>query len=397
VTLQATGVSVRVPYMALTGGIVANNVVPFSFGFEGTPGQDAGPAMLQIVDMGGVPLTGQPVTFTEPSGAVTFQNATGTTSTCSPAGSSSVTCKTDNYGVAYAEVILGAKPALPTITARASGNSFSFPVEILPQPAIAQVIDNAAYLQMPVAPGSYIAIKGSNLMNPLELLNTAQGYDLVSTAAFPLSFDGVNVSFDVPSAKISVPAPVYFACPSNAPSGTPCAVTGSSQINVQVPWELEGQTSAQVKVIIDEAIDGTVVTVPLANYAPAFFFNSGNVADAIDTNGHLVTSSNPAVPGQYVQLYANGLGPVNSPPADGAPIPLSSTAQYTQAASTTTPCTVSIGSQQAQVAFCGIAPFTPGEYQVNVQVPTNLSAGNQPITISVGGATSPSGFVIPVQ
>ena len=43
------------------------------------------------------------------------------------------------------------------------------------------------------------------------------------------------------------------------------------QINVQVPWELQGYTSAQVKVTIDGFIFGNVVTVPVADATPAFF------------------------------------------------------------------------------------------------------------------------------
>ncbi|HLI83960.1 MAG TPA: hypothetical protein VKV17_08580 [Bryobacteraceae bacterium] len=96
------------------------------------------------------------------------------------------------------------------------------------------------------------------------------------------------------------------------------------------------------------------------------------------------------MPGQVIQLFANGLGPVNNQPADGYPAPLNANQTTTQ------PCTVTIGGQPATVEFCGRAP---GEviYQVNAVVPTGLGAGNQPIAISVGGQTSPSGVMIPVQ
>jgi len=50
---------------------------------------------------------------------------------------------------------------------------------------------------------------------------------------------------------------------------------------------------------------------------------------------------------------------------------------------------VTIGGQPATVQYHGLAPGYAGVYQVNVQVPTNISAGNQPITISIGGNTSP--------
>ena len=259
-----------------------------------------------------------------------------------------------------------------------------FTAFILPQPAITpgQVLDNAAF-QPTLAPGSIAAIKGANLMDPALLIDTAQGYDLIPSVltSFPLVLDGVNVSFDVPSAGISVAAPVV--------------AVSAGQINVQVPWELKGQPSAQVKVTIDEefgqAIYGNVVTAQLSDYTPAFFTNSGNVADALDGSYQVITASNPAIRGQFIALYANGLGPVSNPPADGAPAGASST--------TTTPCAVSIGGQTlpaSQVPFCGLAPGL-AIYQVNVQVPASLTPGNQPVTISIGGKSSPAGIVIPVQ
>jgi uncharacterized protein (TIGR03437 family) len=51
---------------------------------------------------------------------------------------------------------------------------------------------------------------------------------------------------------------------------------------------------------------------------------------------------------------------------------------------------VTIGGKPATVQFSGLTPPYVGLYQVNVQVPTGLTPGNQPITIANGGATSPS-------
>ena len=67
--------------------------------------------------------------------------------------------------------------------------------------------------------------------------------------------------------------------------------------------------------------------------------------------------------------------------------------------------TVTIGNQQAQVLFSGLAPGFPALYQINIVVPSGLSAGNQPITVSIGGKTSPAKLpgasgatiVLPVQ
>ena len=58
---------------------------------------------------------------------------------------------------------------------------------------------------------------------------------------------------------------------------------------------------------------------------------------------------------------------------------------------------VTIGGQTAPVTFSGLSPGAPGLYQVNVTVPSNITAGSSvPITIAVGSQTSKAA-TIPVQ
>jgi uncharacterized protein (TIGR03437 family) len=115
--------------------------------------------------------------------------------------------------------------------------------------------------------------------------------------------------------------------------------------------------------------------------------NSGTVADALDnTTGALITTANPATGDEILQLYANGLGPVTNPPASGEP------ASGSPLSATTSPVTVTVGGKQATVYAGGnafLAPGFVGLYQIDIQVPTGLTSGPQPIAISVGGQTSP--------
>ena len=195
--------------------------------------------------------------------------------------------------------------------------------------------------------------------------------------ALPLNLDGVTVSFDVPSAKISVPGYLTYASP--------------GQVNVQVPWELQGQTSAQVKVTLYGYSYGSVVTVPLADTAPAFFDIGGGIAAARDQNNAVVTTANPVKRGQVVQLYMNGLGPVTNGPASGE-FASTTVLTYTKAKD----AAVTIGGQPAQVLFSGLAPGFPGLYQVNAVVPTGISAGTVPITLTIAGATAKA-LTLPVN
>jgi uncharacterized protein (TIGR03437 family) len=127
------------------------------------------------------------------------------------------------------------------------------------------------------------------------------------------------------------------------------------------------------------------LTVPLANVAPSFFEYNGTTIAALNTSYQLITTANPAVRGQTVLLYANGLGAVANPPASGTPAGSNSTTLATP--------TVSIGGQNAQVTFSGLAPTLPGLYQLNATVPTGMSAGVQNVTVSIGGVTSSVGTI----
>ncbi len=372
---SSSGISLNLPYLFLVPDGVPHNIVNQPTVIQGTPGDDGGTLVVQVVDQFGVPVTGTPVTFSAAQGALTLHSVDGEP-VCSPNNTSTATCNTDEYGFAYAEVFLGANPGAVSMSAAVGRTSFSVgDANILPVPAITpgEVLNNASF-QTAIAPGAIVAIKGSNLMDLGNLVHQAQGYDVATTSPFPLALDFVNVSFDVPGANISVAAPIV--------------AVSQNQINVQIPWELQGQTSAEVKVTIDEGTFGTpiyskVVTVPIADYAPAFYlYNNTNTPDALDGNYHIITAGNPAIRGQFISLYANGLGPVANTPADGAP--------GDNTTLTTTVPVVTIGGQAATVQYHGLAPGFAGVYQVNVQVPTNISAGNQPITISIGGKTSPA-------
>jgi uncharacterized protein (TIGR03437 family) len=195
------------------------------------------------------------------------------------------------------------------------------------------------------------------------------------TDRLPVAIDLASVSFDVPSAGISIPGHLTYVSP--------------TQVNVQVPWELQGQTSVLVKVSIDFS-NGNVITVPLADYAPAFFEVVPGVVASLDGGFDLITGANPAVHGNRIYLYANALGPVTNQPASGAPAPLSP-----QATTTTMPV-VTIGGRNAPVISSALVPGVAGLYEIAVTVPPDLTAGTYQVSVAIGGKTSKSSS-LPVQ
>jgi minor extracellular serine protease Vpr len=275
---------------------------------------------------------------------------------------------TDNYGIAAAESILGPNPGPNVYAATAGTLKASFTATGLPQPVISAngTVNAANFVVQPPAPGSYIAIFGNNLAAATASYNTPY---------LPLTLNQVSVSFDNPN--VSVPGHIVFVSP--------------GQVNVQVPWELQGQPSVQIKVSLGDS-SGVVYTMPLGTYSPALFeIPSGGqkVAAALDEGNNIVTPSNPVARGHIVQLFANGLGPVTNQPPSGGPAPSN------PLATTTASPVVSIGGANAQVQFSGMTPGNAALYQVNAVVP-NTSVGLQPITISIGGVVSQSSL-LPVQ
>jgi uncharacterized protein (TIGR03437 family) len=216
---------------------------------------------------------------------------------------------------------------------------------------------NGASYTAPVAPGSIAAIFG-------DFLLTSTSID----TNLPLETSLQNLSFQFSG---GTQAPLYF-------------VSGG-QLNLQVPWELTGQSTATLAATLNGQT-GATQTVNLAGFAPAIFtMNSQGTGQGaiLDSSYHLVDSSNPATDGTTtILIYCTGLGPVTNQPATGSPAPSSPLAK------TTAPPTVTIGGTPASVSFSGLAPGYVGLYQVNALVLSAPPGEGVPVTISIGGVTS---------
>ena len=114
----------------------------------------------------------------------------------------------------------------------------------------------------------------------------------------------------------------------------------------------------------------------------------GNTFGAIlHANFALANTANPAKPGETVLIYCTGLGAVESPPEDGA----AGNGQHTMSMPE-----VTIAETKAIVSVSGLAPGFVGLYQIKVEVPAGLKAGNQPVVVDAGQVASNS-VLLPVQ
>jgi uncharacterized protein (TIGR03437 family) len=231
------------------------------------------------------------------------------------------------------------------------------PVPQVPQINAGGVVNDASY-KAPVAPGSIASVFGDFFLTSASF-----------STSLPLStsLDGLSFQFTGGTA-----APLYFA--------------SSGQVNMQVPWELAGQSTASLTATLNGST-GAAQSVNVAAFAPAIFTvnSEGTGPGAIlDSSYHLVSASNPAIAGTtYILIYCTGLGAVSAnQPATGA-------AASTETAPTATLPTVTIGGVTENAYFSGLAPGFVGLYQVNVLVSAVVAPGSAvPVSITIGGATS---------
>ncbi|MGH9667689.1 MAG: S8 family serine peptidase, partial [Bryobacteraceae bacterium] len=349
ISVQGGGSPLRIPYLySVTDGVPYSFLPLPSSEFVGdVNGQTT--LTFKVTDKYGVPVPNVQVDFQPTIGG-------GSISQASPA--------TDSLGIAAAQVNLGSQPGPQQFTATASGATVYFDGRARPVPAIATggVVNNASNQSGAVAPGSYVTIYGNGLSETTESFHTPY---------LPISLAGVSVSFDDTARKLSLPGRLTYVSP--------------SQINVQVPWELQGGTAVAMKVSIGNSQSG-LYTLALADTAPAFFEyddpKAGLSAAALDEGYAVIGANHPAQRGHVVQFFVNGLGPVDSQPADGEVSPADPLAH------TRVIPAVTIGGKNAEVTFSGLAPKIVGLYQVNAVVPNDATAGLQSVSLTVNGVTA---------
>lgn len=125
----------------------------------------------------------------------------------------------------------------------------------------------------------------------------------------------------------------------------------------------------------------TPFKINLAALAPEIEPPQTNGSSFYDSSGTAITAAHPAIPGAEVYCLAIGLGTTNPPQVTKA-------SAGTQAP-TTAAVQVMVGNETVQPDYAGLfAGGTPGYYQVSFKVPPDAAAGNQPVSLKVGGIAS---------
>jgi uncharacterized protein (TIGR03437 family) len=158
-----------------------------------------------------------------------------------------------------------------------------------------------------VVPGQLISLFGDNLGlgDPVSAAPPANG-------SFPISLAGVNVTFN------GTPAPLLYVSP--------------SQINVQVPFEVAGQTTAHLQITLPSSASAVTETrdFTVTDRSPSVFVLesgalqcgtqsiSGQHPVALNTDGTGNSCTNPAVRGSTVTIFFQAAGVTSPAQATGS-------------------------------------------------------------------------------
>jgi len=230
------------------------------------------------------------------------------------------------------------------------------------------VVHAASFNRGPVAPGQIVSIFGSSLGPAGEAgpaLDPATGRLQTARA-------GVTVLFN------DIAGPILYA--------------QERQINVQVPYELAGQASARVVARYLD-LSSAPVAIPVTASAPGIFAVAPGRGQAALLNEDFSVNSaaNPAARGSIVQIFLTGQGATlpaaitGELPRPPLPVPVLQV-------------TVTIGGQNADMRFAGLAPGLAGLLQVNAVVPADITpADNVPLQVTIGSAATQPGVTLAVR
>ena len=209
----------------------------------------------------------------------------------------------------------------------------------------------------PLAPGSVVAIKGSNLAN---------GTSSVSMFPLPSELSGALVTIG------GRPAPLLYA--------------SQGQINAIIPYGLPVNTNTQVIVRQGNAYTSPE-SITLSGADPGILTKSATGTGQgviIRTDGQLAEPDTPAQAGDEVVIYAVGLGDT-TPEATAGQASTSLPLQMVTGA-----VSVTIGGENARVDFAGLTPGFAGLYQINAAVPAGVTGNSVPVVLTVAGQPSPT-------
>ena len=316
---------------------------------------------VKVADASGYPIQGQAVSFSVPGGGATIPNP-------------NVTSGVD--GVATAQVTLGATLGAVTVRADSTGlTSVTFNLTVTAPVVVAPVITSVVGAAQSVPPVTTVSKNG---MVQILLQGDSSGPGTIGDKRpagppppppipFPTVFNGFCATVG------GVAAPVYDAYAGTVAVVVPDVPIGKADVVVTSNCQTANQVAS------------LPFSVTVAAASPEFNYGLRTA----DGKFYITAPGTPDVPvhpGDSLSISALGLGatspiePIGDVPVDMAPV--------------TGTVTVTLGGNPMTPDFVGLVPGDrPGTYRVNLTLPADAPLGDQPITIQIGEAVSPTALI----
>ncbi len=166
-------------------------------------------------------------------------------------------------------------------------------------------------------------------------------------------------------------------------SPVPLYHVGPSRVDFIVPWSAPNTGTADIELIRPST--GQILaaaTVPMRTADPGFYTlnqrGDGQIA-AVNEDGSVNGPDHPAPRGSVISLYGTGIGPVDNPPPDDGVASAATPAPGKPRVSLANPGPGVLSDSDVQ--YFGLAPGSPGEFQLNIRIPESVPPSN---TVNVG-------------
>ncbi|HYA18204.1 MAG TPA: hypothetical protein VEF06_12095 [Bryobacteraceae bacterium] len=292
-------------------------------------------------------------------------------------------------------VIFSHQRLLSPFNGTAIGSTFADQYAV---PAVSPYNDKGAYMQFAygsngvyrIGAGTYPylglnvavqapALSGSGVwINPDGVVNAASSAPFTAGVSNGelVTLYGSNLASGTVVSPV-VPLPTTLGGVQVLVNGTPAALYFVSQgeIDFIMPFS-DPFTVAQIQVV-NTLGSSNVVTEFINTTTPGVFTNPpGGIgfAAVVDNNtNQIVTPSNPANPGDTIEVFLTGLGTVYPAlPSDGAAGPYPPNGSL---ATSVANISAEVGGVSASVVYAGYAPAEAALYQMDVTIPSNAAGG----------------------
>ncbi|MCX6612140.1 MAG: hypothetical protein NTW74_14955, partial [Acidobacteria bacterium] len=247
------------------------------------------------------------------------------------------------------------------------------------------IVNSASYASTnAIAPGGFFSIFGTDLADAIG----DWGQSFVNNSA-PRRLNNVRVLVNDRESFVvfTSPGQINALAPDNLPDGPVTVVVENGNLRSAVVQSGSRIVSPAVfrydaqnkRYLASTANDGS------AYIAPANLFGTNGALNGLAVR--------PARPGEFIVLYATGLGPTN-PPVPAGQIPVARTGGYPLTNTSEIRLTLNGQTSTVRPAYAGLSAF-PGLIQVVFQVP-ELANGEYETVIVVAGQSSPSATFLPI-